>query len=215
MIYTGMNKKQRAAYFENFLSEKYPVVVCSLNYRNPFQLLTATILSAQCTDARVNIVTQDLFKKYPDPYTLADADPEDVAKIIKSTGMFNTKTKSIIGMAKALVENHSGEVPREMEELLKLPGVGRKTANVVRGNLWQMPGMVVDTHIKRITNRIGLTDNTDPEKVEKDLEKLIKGENHCSFCHRVIYFGREVCTARNPKCGICGMSEMCRYFASL
>lgn len=210
-----MTKKQRAAAFEKFLNEKYPVVVCSLNYGTPFQLLTATILSAQCTDARVNIVTKELFAKYPDAYALAAAAVEEIAEIIKSTGMFNTKARNISGMAKILSEKYAGEVPKEMEELLALPGVGRKTANVVRGNLWKMPGVVVDTHVKRITHRIGITDNTEPEKVEADLEKLIKGENHCDFCHRVIYFGREICTARNPKCGICGMSEMCRYFTTV
>ncbi|ADD69464.1 endonuclease III [Denitrovibrio acetiphilus DSM 12809] len=210
-----MTKQERAEAFEKYLEEKYPVVVCSLNYQTPFQLLTATILSAQCTDARVNIVTKDLFAAYPDPFSLADADIEDVAKIIKSTGMYKMKSKNIIGMAKALVENHGGEVPQDMDELLALSGVGRKTANVVRGNFWQKPGVVVDTHVKRISGRVGLTDNTTPEKVEKDLEKLIKGEKQCDWCHRVIYFGREICTARSPKCGICGVSHVCKYYASL
>lgn len=210
-----MRKKERAQLFLEFLKEKYPVVVCSLNFQTDFQLLTATILSAQCTDARVNIVTADLFAAYPDAFSLADADPSDVAKIIKSTGMFNMKTKNIIGMAKALVENYGGGVPQEMEKLLALPGVGRKTANVVRGNLWKMPGVVVDTHVKRITKRFGLTENTDPEKVEKDLEKLIDGAEHCDFCHRVIYFGREICTARAPKCTNCGVNHVCKYYSTL
>lgn len=210
-----MTKKERSEIFQQFLIEKYPAVVCSLRYETNFQLLTATILSAQCTDARVNIVTADLFTKYPDAFALANADHEEVAKIIKSTGMFNMKTKNIIGMAKALVEQYGGEVPKEMDELLALPGVGRKTANVVRGNLWKMPGVVVDTHVKRITKRIGLTSNTDPDKVEKDLEKLIKGSEHCDFCHRVIYFGRDICTARSPKCEQCGVSHACRYYSSL
>jgi len=210
-----MNEKQRAEFFQKFLTDKYPTVTCSLRYKTPFQLLTATILSAQCTDARVNMVTEKLFAKYPDAHSLAKAEPADVAEIIKSTGMFNTKTKNIISMAQKLVERHGGEVPSAMEELLELAGVGRKTANVVRGNLWQMPGVVVDTHVKRIAKRIGLTDHTDPEKVEKDLEKLIEGKNHCDFCHRVIYFGREICTARKPKCEICGASDVCRYYSSL
>lgn len=210
-----MTRKQRSEIFEKYLNEKYPVVMCSLNYKSPYQLLAATILSAQCTDARVNIVTKELFEKYPTPFALANACHEDVAEIIKSTGMFNMKTRNIIGMAKILVEKHGGEVPREMEQLLELPGVGRKTANVVRGNLWKMPGVVVDTHVKRIAKRIGLTDNSEPDKVEKDLEKLIKGENHCGWCHRVIYFGREICTARNPKCEICGVSDACRYYTTL
>ncbi len=193
-------------------------MVCSLNYQTPpFQLLTATILSAQCTDARVNIVTKDLFEKYPDPpFALSNASHEDVSAIIKSTGMFNMKTKNIISMAKSLVEIHGGEVPSDMDELLALAGVGRKTANVVRGgNLWQKPGVVVDTHVKRITKRIGLTVNTDPEKVERDLEKLIKGEKHCEWCHRIIYFGREICSSQKPKCDICGVSHACKYYASL
>jgi endonuclease III len=210
-----MTRKKRAEVFEQYLNEKYPVVMCSLNYRTPYELLTATILSAQCTDARVNLVTKELFAKYPDPFALADADAQDVAGIIKSTGMFNMKTKNIIGMAKMLVEKYGGDVPRGMEQLLELPGVGRKTANVVRGNLWNLPGIVVDTHVKRIAKRVGLTDNDDPDKVEKDLEKLIKGENHSDWCHRVIYFGREICTARNPKCEICGVSDECRYYTSL
>ncbi|PLX67069.1 MAG: endonuclease III [Denitrovibrio sp.] len=210
-----MTKKERAQIFEQFLEDKYPIVICSLNYQTPFQLLTATILSAQCTDKRVNIVTKDLFEKYPNPFALANANHEDVAAIIKSTGMFNMKTKNIISMAKSLVENHGGEVPSEMDELLALAGVGRKTANVVRGNLWQKPGVVVDTHVKRITKRIGLTTNTDPEKVERDLEKIVKGEKHCDWCHRIIYFGREICTSQKPKCEICGVSHACKYYASL
>jgi len=211
----AMTRKERSKIFEEFLEEKYPIVVCSLNYQTPFQLLTATILSAQCTDARVNIVTKDLFEKYPDPFALANATHEDVAEMIKSTGMYNMKTKNIIGMAKMLVENYGGDIPQGMDELLALPGVGRKTANVVRGNLWSMPGVVVDTHVKRIAKRIGLTDNTEPEKVEKDLEKLIKGENHCNWCHRVIYFGREICSAPKPKCTLCGVTHACKYYASL
>jgi endonuclease-3 len=215
MLYKRMNKKERSEIFEQFLEEKYPVVVCSLNYGTPFQLLTATILSAQCTDARVNIVTKDLFAAYPDAFALADADIADVEKLIKSTGMYKMKSKSITGMAKMLVEKYGGEVPKEMDELLALPGVGRKTANVVRGNLWKMPGVVVDTHVKRIAKRIGLTVNTDPDKVEKDLEKILKGEKHCDWCHRVIYFGREICTARSPKCDQCGVSHACKYYSTL
>lgn len=210
-----MTRKERADIFQQYLKEKYPVVVCSLRYETDFELLTATILSAQCTDARVNIVTSELFQRYPDAFSLAEADYKDVAEIIKSTGMFNLKTKNIIGMSKMLVEKHGGDVPKEMEELLALPGVGRKTANVVRGNLWNLPGVVVDTHMKRITKRVGLTDSTDPDKVEKDLEKLIEGAEQCSFCHRVIYFGREICTARNPKCEKCGVNHACRYYLTL
>lgn len=210
-----MIRKERAKIFEEYLTEKYPVVVCSLNFQTPFQLLTATILSAQCTDARVNIVTKDLFAAYPDAFALADADIPDVEKLIKSTGMYKMKSKNIVNMAKALVENHGGEVPQKMDELLALAGVGRKTANVVRGNLWKKPGVVVDTHVKRIAKRIGLTNNTDPEKVEKDLEKIIKGENHCNWCHRVIYFGREICNARSPKCEKCGVTHACKYYSSL
>lgn len=215
MLYKHMIKKERAKIFEQFLEDKYPVVVCSLNYLTPFQLLTATILSAQCTDARVNIVTKDLFAAYPDAFALADADIPDVEKLIKSTGMYKMKSKNIVGMAKMLVEKHGGEVPQDMDDLLALPGVGRKTANVVRGNLWKKPGVVVDTHVKRIAKRIGLTNNTDPEKVEKDLEKIIDGEKHCDWCHRVIYFGREICTARSPKCDQCGVSNACKYYSTL
>jgi endonuclease-3 len=215
MLYKHMTRKERSQIFQQFLEEKYPVVVCSLNYQTPFQLLTATILSAQCTDARVNIVTPELFAAYPDAFALANADIADVEKLIKSTGMYKMKSKNIVGMARGLVENHGGEVPQGMDELLALPGVGRKTANVVRGNLWHMPGVVVDTHVKRISKRIGLTNNTDPNKVEKDLEKIIPGEKHSDWCHRVIYFGREICTARSPKCDRCGVSDACRHYSTL
>jgi endonuclease-3 len=210
-----MIRKERAKIFEEFLEEKYPVVVCSLNYQTPFQLLTATILSAQCTDARVNIVTKELFAKYPDPFAMANAELDDLKELVKSTGMFNTKAKNILATARVLVEKYGGEIPQGMDELTALAGVGRKTANVVRGNLWKMPGVVVDTHVKRIAKRIGLTNNTDPEKVEKDLEKIIKGEKHCDWCHRVIYFGREICSSQKPKCDICGVSHACKYYSSL
>jgi len=210
-----MRKEERADVFHQYLKVKYPEVVCSLNYETPFQLLTATILSAQCTDARVNIITRELFKRFPDAHSLAVAEHDEVCQLIKSAGMFNTKAKNIVKMANTLVDKYDGEVPKGMEELLELAGVGRKTANVVRGNLWHMPGVVVDTHVKRITHRIGLTKNTDPVKIEKDLEKLIKGEEHSDFCHRVIYFGREICSSRKPKCEICEVSHVCKYYSSL
>jgi endonuclease-3 len=206
MLYkNNMDKKRLAEIFNEYLKEKYPVVVCSLDYENPYQLLTATILSAQCTDKRVNIVTKELFKKYPTPFDLANANHEELCEDIKSTA----------NMAKTLVEKHNGEVPQDMDDLLELSGVGRKTANVVRGNLWHLPGVVVDTHVKRISNRIGLTNQSDPVKIERELEKLIDGKEHSDWCHRVIYFGREICSARKPKCEICGVSHVCKYYSSL
>lgn len=216
MIYKYcMSKKELSDRFEKYLAEKYPEAKCSLDYKNPFQLLTATILSAQCTDKRVNIVTKELFKKYPAPMDMANADYDEMCEVIKSTGIYKNKAKSLISMAKDLTQKHGGIVPDSLKELTALAGVGRKTANVVLGNIYNMPGIVVDTHVKRIMNRLGLTDSGDPVKIEKELEVLVDGENHCMWGHRVISFGRDICTAKQPKCAICGVKDVCRYYASL
>jgi endonuclease-3 len=188
----------------------YPESRCSLTHRDPFELLVATILSAQCTDARVNEVTPALFARYPDAAALADANTAELEELIRPTGFFRNKARSLLGMAQALVDEHVGEVPRDIRELTALPGVGRKTANVVRGVVWgDADGVVVDTHVKRISHRLGLTRETDPVKIEADLMKLIPEGERVVFTHRVIDHGRAVCVARTPRCEICDLSDIC------
>ena len=192
------------------LEEQYPEARCALDHRNPLELLVATILSAQCTDARVNIVTRDLFAKYRTAEDYANADPEVFEQEIKSTGFFRNKTKSIIGMAQGLVERHGGEVPSLMDELTALPGVGRKTANVVLGNAFGIDeGVVVDTHVKRISNRLALTNNGNPEKIEQDLMRIVPRAKWTLFAHLLIHHGRQICQARTPKCEICPIRNLC------
>lgn len=203
--------KKRALAINRKLAQMYPDAKCSLNFTSPYQLLVATILSAQCTDERVNMVVPALFKKYPTPAALAAASEKDIAEDIKSTGFFNNKARSLKAMATALVQNFGGQVPSTMEELTTLAGVGRKTANVVLGNCFDTPGITVDTHVSRVSQRLGLTTNTDPEKIEADLMKLIPRKDWTSFCHRVIYHGRLVCRARNPLCDQCELSEYCDH----
>ncbi len=192
------------------LEEQYPEARCALEHRSPLELLVATILSAQCTDVRVNIVTQDLFAKYHTAEDYANADPEVFEQEIRSTGFFRNKTKSILGMAQGLVERHGGKVPSTMEELTALPGVGRKTANVVLGNAFGIDeGVVVDTHVKRISNRLALTTNSDPEKIEQDLMQLVPCSKWTLFAHLLIHHGRQICPARAPKCEICPIRDLC------
>jgi endonuclease III len=192
------------------LKATYPDAKCALTYRNAFELLCATILSAQCTDVRVNMVTPTLFARYPTPFELAEADPAEVEKIIQSTGFFRNKTRSLIGMAQALVANHGGEVPRTMEELRKLPGVGRKTANVVLGNAYNLnEGVTVDTHVGRLSRLLGLSPDTDPEKVEEQLMRLFPQEDWALLSHLLIFHGRQVCIARRPKCADCVLARLC------
>jgi endonuclease-3 len=192
------------------LRELYPDARCALEHGNAYELLCATILSAQCTDARVNMVTPALFARYPTPFELARADPADVEKIIKSTGFFRNKTKSLIGMAQAVVADHGGEVPRTMEELRKLPGVGRKTANVILGNAYGVnEGVTVDTHVTRLSRLLGLTQEEDPVKIEQDLMKLFPQEDWTLLSHLLIFHGRQVCIARRPRCGECVLAELC------
>ena len=188
----------------------YPDAHCELDHRNAFELLCATILSAQCTDARVNLVTPALFAKYPDAPALARARPADVEEIVKPTGFFRNKTKSLIGMAQAVVAGHRGRVPSTMEELRTLPGVGRKTANVILGNAYGInEGITVDTHVGRVSRRLGLTKQEDPEKVEQDLMKLVPRDDWALFSHLLIFHGRRICVARTPKCEECALSTMC------
>lgn len=194
------------------LAELYPgsaKELCALRHENPFQLLVATILSAQTTDARVNMVTPALFAEYPDARSLAGADPAHLEEIIRSTGFFRAKARSLIGMARALVERYGGEVPSAMEDLVTLPGVGRKTANVVRSVAFGLPGLPVDTHVGRLARRLGLTQSEDPEVVERDLDALVPPEERGAFSLRLILHGRAVCLARAPRCAECVLADVC------
>ena len=192
------------------LRAAYPDARCALDHRNAFELLSATILSAQCTDARVNMVTPQLFAAYPTPEALAAARPADVEAIIKSTGFFRNKTRSLIGMAQALVAEHGGQVPRTMELLRVLPGVGRKTANVILGNAYGInEGITVDTHVARLSRLLGLTRESDPAKIEQDLMPLFPREEWGLLSHLLIFHGRQVCIARRPRCGECVLSDLC------
>lgn len=204
-----MTRKERAMKFYEILKTLYPDSVCTLEYSNPFELLIATQLAAQCTDARVNIVTKDLFKKYPDVHAFANADIKELENDIRSTGFFRNKAKNIIGCSTALIERFNGIVPDNMEDLLSLPGVGRKTANLVLGDIFGKGGMVIDTHAKRLLFRMGITKETVPEKVERDTENLLLRNLHSEFCHRLVEHGRKICTAKNPKCDICAANEIC------
>jgi endonuclease III len=192
------------------LRKEYPDAVCALVHRSPFELLVATILSAQCTDERVNMVTPALFKKYPDPAAFAAAPLPAIEKAIQSTGFFRNKAKSIKACSQALVKNHGGEVPQRLESLVELAGVGRKTANVVLGVAYgKATGVVVDTHVGRLSRRLGLTENDDPVKVEADLMELLPKKEWIDFSHRMIYHGRQVCVARRPRCEACVMQSFC------
>jgi endonuclease-3 len=192
------------------LGKAYPGAKCALDHRTPFELLVATILSAQCTDVRVNLVTPSLFAKYPTAKALAKAEQDDVEAIIRSTGFFRNKAKNLIGMARALMDRHHGEVPAEMEELRVLPGVGRKTANVVLGNAFGMnEGVTVDTHVARLSKLLGLTRHTDPIKIETDLMALVPRQDWTIVSHLLIWHGRQVCIARRPKCGSCVLASLC------
>ena len=192
------------------LEQTYPDAKCSLDYRNPYELLVATILSAQCTDVRVNMVTPDLFARFPDAAALSDAEAEDLENRIKSTGFFRNKTKSLLGMARAVVDKHHGEIPRTMDELTHLPGVGRKTANVVLGNAFGIDeGVVVDTHVTRVSFRLGLTRETDPVRIEQDLMKVVPREKWTLFSHLLIFHGRAICVARRPLCEKCPLWDIC------
>lgn len=186
-----------------------------LNHESPWQLLVATILSAQCTDERVNIVTKDLFKKYPTIQALAAAKQEELEKDIHSTGFYKNKAKNIIACANTLVEQYNGEVPRDIEALTNLAGVGRKTANVIRGNIYQEPSIVVDTHVKRISKRLGFTTEEDPVKIEFDLMKRLPKEQWIAYNIQIITLGRTICVARNPKCSECFLREDCIYFKQI
>ncbi len=192
------------------LHKAYPNPECALGHKNAFELLVATILSAQCTDARVNLVTPLLFERFADSKALAKAKPEELEEFIRSTGFFRAKAKSLLGTAKGLVERHKGQVPADLDALTQLPGVGRKTANVVLGTAFRIPsGVVVDTHVKRLSRRLGLTKQTDPEKIERDLTAVLPQNEWIDFSHRLIAHGRLVCKAARPRCDACSLEALC------
>jgi endonuclease-3 len=191
------------------LADEYPDAVCELDHRDAWELLVATILSAQTTDARVNLVTPELFRRYPMPADLAEADPGEVAELIRSTGFYQNKTRSILGMADAVVERFGGEVPSRLEDLVTLPGVGRKTANVVRSVAFDLPGLPVDTHVGRLSRRLGLTEQSDPVKVEFELNRYLLAAERGRFSLRMILHGRRVCFAKSPRCGECVLEDIC------
>lgn len=206
-----MTKKQRAVAAVEGLKARYPDAICSLTAENPLQLLIAVRLSAQCTDARVNLVTPALFARFPTLDSLADADPNEVGEYIRSCGLYKTKAKDIVATCRMLRDVYGGVIPDTVEELTKLPGVGRKTANLVCGDVYGKPAVVADTHCIRITGRLGLTDGSkDPYKVEMQLRKVLPPEESNDFCHRLVLFGRDVCSARSPKCEKCPLSEICK-----
>ena len=204
-----MAKKQRALLAIDALKQRYPEGICSLQYTEPLELLIATRLSAQCTDARVNMVTPALFERFPTLEAFAEADPEEVGEYIHSCGLYKTKARDIVAMARMLRDEYGGVVPDTVEELIKLPGVGRKTANLVCGDIYGKPAVVTDTHCIRIAGRLGLVDSKDPYKVERQLRELLPLEESNAFCHRLVLFGREICSARSPRCADCPLSDHC------
>ena len=205
-----MRKTERAALATTALKELYPDASCTLDYNGPLQLLIATQLAAQCTDARVNIVTKTLFEKYPDAESFAGADYDELCEDIRSTGFFRNKAKNIISCCKRIISDYNGTVPDNMDDLLTLAGTGRKTANLILGDIFKKPAVVVDTHCMRLSKRIGLTENSTPEKIEKDLQKLIEPKEQLDFCHRLVAHGRAVCTSRAPKCEECRLAGFCK-----
>lgn len=197
------------------MSETYPNAHCELNFKSPFELLVATILSAQCTDKRVNLITEELFKKYNKPTDFALINPEQLENLIRSCGFFRNKTKNIIGASKVILEKYSGQVPDKFEELIKIPGVGRKTANVIMANAFNLPALAVDTHVFRVTNRIGFVNEKTPDKTEIALKNKIKKEKWAKAHHIFIFHGRNLCSSRNPKCQICPVTMYCNYFKEI
>jgi len=203
-------RKKRVRAVLKILHKQFPDSKCSLEHKSAFQLLIATILSAQCTDARVNIVTPDLFKQFPTPRDFAEASLAEIEEAVRSTGFYRNKAKAIQGAARAIIENHKGRIPKSMDAMVKLPGVGRKTANVVLGNAFQNPaGVVVDTHVARITKKLGLVDQKDPNKIEQQLNKIVPKKEWVDFAHLFIDHGRKTCKARAPKCDECPIYKHC------
>ncbi len=214
---TKRNAKEehRIAEILRRLDREYPDAQCALHYENPFQLLVATILSAQCTDKRVNMVTPQLFTRYPTPEDMAQADEEELQKLIRSTGFFRNKAKNLVGAAQGIAAEFEGKVPQSMEKLVELPGVARKTANVVLGTGFGITsGIVVDTHVKRLSNRLGMTTHKDPNKIEQDLMGQIPENLWIGFSHQLIHHGRQICKSRRPRCEACALANLCPYCLS-
>lgn len=205
-----MTKKERVAKLRELLDKAYPDVKCSLDFETPVEMLVAVQLSAQCTDARVNIVTKELFKKYKTAEDFANADINELQEYIRSAGFYKNKSKNIIACCQRLVEVYGGKVPDTMEDLLTLAGTGRKTANLILGDLYGKPAVVVDTHCMRLSRRIGLTKEEEPQKIEMDLKKIVPPDYQLRMCHQFVYHGRAVCTARSPKCDVCQIYEVCK-----
>ncbi|MBL0160471.1 MAG: endonuclease III [Bryobacterales bacterium] len=207
---TAVERRERLQQFLDALDQRYPNVTCALHHNDAWQLLVATILSAQCTDERVNKVTPELFRKYPTIQDFAAVSQDELARDIHSTGFFNNKAKSIIGAAQKILNEFGGEIPREIDQLLTVPGAARKTANVVLGTAFGIAsGVVVDTHVSRISQRLDLTKETTPEKIERDLVRILPRERWIQFAHQIIHFGRELCVARKPKCAECPVEALC------
>jgi endonuclease III len=207
---TKAERQARLNFILSELDKAFPDVTCALHHNSPWELLAATILSAQCTDERVNKVTPGLFKKYPTVEAMAGASQDELAQDIRSTGFFNNKARSLLGAARKLMADYNGQVPKTMEDLLSVPGAARKTANVVLGTAYGIAlGVVVDTHVQRISNRLDLTRNADPVKIEQDLIKIIPPEKWVLFAHQVIHFGRQICVARKPRCPVCPLNSVC------
>lgn len=210
-----MRKKEKMQVIKEYLTKTYGDTPCTLDFENAFELLVSACLAAQCTDARVNMVTPALFAKYPTIQAFAEARVQDVEELIHSTGFYRNKAKNIVACAQMLMEKFDGKVPDNMDDLLSLPGVGRKIANLILGDIFGKPCIVVDTHCKRITGLLGLTKNTDPAKIEADLKKIVEPEYGGMFCHQLVEHGRAICIARRPKCSECGMSSVCTYYQKL
>ncbi len=207
-----MNLKEKAAWIQARLDEAYPEPKCALNFQNPWQLLVATVLSAQCTDERVNQVTPGLFERYPDPEATAKADINELEEAVRPTGFFRNKAKSLKASAQVVMERHGGKVPTTLEEMVKLPGIGRKTANLILGETLGIPGVVVDTHVSRVSQRLGLTTNKNAEKIEADLMKLFPTSVWTRISNQIIWHGRLVCSAKKPKCPDCMLNLHCVYY---
>lgn len=206
-----MNKKEKILHIREVFDTLYPDGECSLDFATPHELLVAVQLSAQCTDARVNIVTKTLFARYTSPEEFASADEEELSEIIHPCGFYRTKAKNIIASSKDIVEKFGGKVPDTMDDLTSLAGVGRKTANLILGDVFGKPAIVVDTHAIRLSNRIGLTKESNPEKIEFDLKKIVPPDYQIKFCHQLVHHGRAICNARKPKCAVCKIAHLCKY----
>lgn len=206
-----MTNKQKIKIIIKHLKLKYPEAACSLEYDQPYKLLIATRLAAQCTDARVNVVTKKLFKEYPTMQQLADANIDDIINIVRPCGLGNTKGKDIVKICQQLINQFSGKVPDNMKDLLSLSGVGRKTANLILGDIYKKPAIVTDTHLIRISNRLGLVNEKSPKKIEDQLLQIVPPKESSDFCHRIVDFGRDICTARTPKCHNCELIDICTF----